>query len=67
MAKKSQKAPKVRITLVRSFIGRPPKHIRIAHALGLRKIRQSVERELDSTTQGMVRSLGHMVRVEEIG
>ena len=57
----------VRITLVRSFIGRPPKQMRTAHALGLRKIRQSVERELDRTTQGMVESMGHMVRVEEIG
>ncbi len=65
MARK--KAKKVRITLVRSFIGREPKHVRTAYALGLRKIRQSVERELDPSTLGMVRSLGHMVQVEEIG
>ncbi len=66
MAKKKA-GKKVRITLVRSFIGRQPKHRRTAEALGLRKIRQSVERELDESTLGMVRSLGHMVRVEEIG
>jgi large subunit ribosomal protein L30 len=66
MAKKKS-APTVRITLMRSLIGRKPKHVRTAHALGLRKIRQSVERELNDSTNGMIRSLGQLVRVEEIG
>ncbi|MFP4484717.1 MAG: 50S ribosomal protein L30 [Spirochaetaceae bacterium] len=66
MAKKTA-VKKVRITLVRSFIGRQPKHRRTAEALGLRRIGRSVERDMNESTLGMVRSLGHMVRVEEIG
>ncbi|POQ98774.1 50S ribosomal protein L30 [Alkalispirochaeta sphaeroplastigenens] len=57
---------KVRITLVRSPIGRKPAQRRTVEALGLRKIRQSVEKELNPPLQGMINRVSHLVEVEEL-
>ncbi|SIP91776.1 large subunit ribosomal protein L30 [Alkalispirochaeta americana] len=57
---------KVRITLVRSPIGRKPAQRRTVEALGLRKIRQSVEKELNAPLQGMIDRVSHLVEVEEV-
>jgi large subunit ribosomal protein L30 len=59
-------AKKVRITLVRSFIGQKPVHRRTIRALGLQKIHQSVEHPQTDSIMGMVRSVSHLVRFEEI-
>lgn len=59
-------AKKVRISLVRSPIGRIPKHRRTVRALGLRKMHHSVEKELTPAIEGMVRSISYMLSVEEI-
>ncbi|MBT8199686.1 MAG: 50S ribosomal protein L30 [Acidimicrobiia bacterium] len=59
-------ADKLKITMVRSTIGQKPKARATMRSLGLRKIRQSVERPDDSQTRGMVHRVRHLVDVEEI-
>ena len=56
----------LRITLVRSSIGRPDKHERILRALGLKKRGRSVLRQDTPSIRGMVGKVSHLVVVEEI-
>lgn len=56
----------VRIKLVKSPIGRKPKHRATVEALGLRKLNQVVEKELTPMIKGMVTSVSYMLEVEEI-
>ncbi|HAW60247.1 MAG TPA: 50S ribosomal protein L30 [Actinobacteria bacterium] len=60
-------ASKLRITQVRSIIGRPRSQRLTIRALGLRRMGQSVEHEDRPEIRGMVRKVSHLVRVEEIG
>lgn len=55
---------KVKITLVRSIIGRPPKQRATVRALGLRKLHQTVVKENTPQIQGMIRQVGHLLKVE---
>jgi large subunit ribosomal protein L30 len=57
---------KLRITLMRSPIGYSVRQKRTALALGLRKIRQIVERPDNPAVRGMVNRINHLVNVEEI-
>jgi large subunit ribosomal protein L30 len=57
---------KLRITLMRSPIGYSVRQKRTALALGLRKIRQIVERPDNPAVRGMVNRISHLVNVEEI-
>ena len=57
---------KVRITQVRSTIGRPERQKRTVKALGLGKINRSVEKDNTDTIAGMIRKISHLVKVEEI-
>ncbi len=59
-------ADKLKITLVKSPIAAIPKQRATVQALGLKKIRQSVELPNDSTTKGMIQRVNHLVKVEEI-
>jgi len=59
-------AEKLKITLVKSTIGAIPKHKKTVEALGLRKLNHSVEQPNNAATQGMVRQVRHLVKVEEI-
>ena len=45
---------KVNVTIVKSLIGRKKDHIATANALGLRKIRKTVEVEGTPQVQGMI-------------
>lgn len=56
----------LKITLVRSTIGRPPHHRKIVKALGLRKINQSVELPDTPQTRGAVNKVPHLLKVEEL-
>lgn len=56
----------LRITLVRSVIGRPDTQERTVKALGLRRIRHTVERPDNSSIRGMVTKVRHLVTVEEV-
>lgn len=55
----------LRITLVRSTIGQKPKTRACVETLGLRKIRQSVERPDTPDVRGLLARVQHLVEVEE--
>ncbi|MDQ4045725.1 MAG: 50S ribosomal protein L30 [Chloroflexota bacterium] len=57
---------RLRITLVRSVIGRPGDQARTVESLGLRKVNQTVEREDTPSIRGMITKIGHLVKVEEV-
>jgi large subunit ribosomal protein L30 len=65
MAKKAQTPNKLRITLLKSAIGYSEKHKETIRALGLRRIRQTVEQVDSPALQGMLRKVNHLVKVEE--
>jgi len=56
---------KIKITLVKSTIGRKPKHIEIAKQLGLGKMNSSVIHEDIPAIRGLVNSIYYMLQVEE--
>jgi len=55
----------LKITLVRSTIGQKPKVRATVESLGLRKIRQSVERPDTPDVRGMIFRARHLLDVEE--
>ena len=55
----------LKITQIKSRIGAPKDQKRTLFSLGLRKIRQSVEREDNAVVRGMIRKVQHLVTVEE--
>lgn len=57
---------KLKITLVKSPIAAIPKQRATVQALGLRKIRRSVELPDNGATRGMIQRVNHLVKVEEI-
>jgi large subunit ribosomal protein L30 len=59
-------AGQLRITLVRSVIGRPVDQERTVQSLGLRHVNQTVEREDTPSIRGMVNKVRHLVSVEEV-
>ncbi|MCG8481878.1 MAG: 50S ribosomal protein L30 [Clostridia bacterium] len=59
-------AKQLKITLVKSTIGAKPLHKKNVEALGLRKIRQTVEHPDNPQTRGMINKVKHLVEVEEI-
>ncbi len=58
-------AKSVRVTLVRSLIGRLPRHRACARGLGLRRLRQTVEVEDTPQNRGMIRKVEYLLKVEE--
>lgn len=56
----------LRITLVRSTIGRPGDQERAVRSLGLRKVNQTVVRNDDPSIRGTVNKISHLVTVEEV-
>lgn len=57
---------KLRVTLVRSLIGRPEKQRRTVRALGLGKLNSQVVHDDTPSIRGMLRQVAHLVRVEEL-
>ncbi|HTA77334.1 MAG TPA: 50S ribosomal protein L30 [bacterium] len=55
----------LKIQLTKSLNGRLPKHVRIAEALGLRKIRQTVIRPDTPIIRGMVEKIGYLVEIKK--
>ncbi len=60
------KTKSLKITLVKSIIGEKPKTKASVETLGLRKIRQSVERPDTPDVRGLVFRAKHLLDVEEI-
>ena len=57
---------KVRVTLVKSLIGRKKDHIATANALRLKKIRNTVEVETNDAINGMIKKIDYLLKVEEV-
>jgi large subunit ribosomal protein L30 len=57
---------KIKITQTKSGIDRPERQKRTLRALGLRKLHASVEVEATPQIVGMVKTVNHLVKVEEI-
>lgn len=58
---------RLRVTLRRSPIGTRPKQRGTVRALGLRRIRQTVEHDDRPEIRGMLDRVRHLVDVEEVG
>ena len=57
---------KIKVTLVKSTIGEVAEVKATVAALGLRKIRSSIELEDTPAIQGMIRKVRHLVKAENI-
>ena len=65
MPKKETGEKIIRVTLVRSPIGYTKDQKQTVLALGLRRIRQTVEHKDNPAVRGMIRKIIHLVQVEE--
>ena len=57
---------KIKVTQVKSQIGRLKNQKRTLEALGLRRLNQSIEHEATPSIVGMVNKVSHLVSVEEL-
>ena len=57
---------KLKVTQVKSVIGRPEKHRRVMKGLGLRGIRKSVVVADTPSYRGMIKKVLHLVKVEQV-
>ncbi len=55
----------IKITLIKSHIGRPSAQRAVLNGLGLSKINKTVLLEDSSSIRGMIRKVQHLVKVEE--
>lgn len=65
MAKTKVVKKTIKITLVKSLIGYPERQKETVHALGLRRINQTVEHADNPALRGMIAKVVHLVAVEE--
>lgn len=56
----------VKVTLIRSLIGRPEDQRATVKALGLKKTNSQVVKEVTPQIQGMLHKVRHLVKVEEV-
>jgi large subunit ribosomal protein L30 len=61
-----QKTAELIVTQVRSTIGTKKNQRETLRTLGLHKIRQSVVRTDDAQVRGMIKTVRHLVTVEEV-
>lgn len=59
------KQKQIKIKLVKSLIGRIPKHIQIANQLGLRKMNATVVHNDNPAIRGLINVVSYLVEVEE--
>jgi len=57
---------KLKITQLKSTIGRKPAHKRTIEALGLGKIRKTVIHDDTPQIRGMIRAVNFLIEVEEV-
>ena len=60
-------AQTVKITLIKSMIGRPEKHRKVLRGMGLTRIGRTVELEDTPAIRGMIFKVSHLVKVKENG
>ena len=58
-------AGNVKVTLVRSMIGRPERHRRVLQGLGLTRLNRTVELKDTPEIRGMINKVSHLVSTEE--
>ena len=56
---------KVKITQVKSLIDRPKRQKETVKALGLKKINDTVVKDVTPQIEGMINKVAHLVKVEE--
>lgn len=56
---------KIKVTLKKSLIGSTDKQRKVAQALGLKKINQTVEHNDSDMIRGMVNKIDHLLSVAE--
>ena len=59
-------AVKLKVTLVKSMIGRPEKHRQVLRGMGLNRLNKSVELQDTPAIRGMIHKVCHLVKAEEI-
>lgn len=57
---------KIKITQIRSGIGHPERQKRTLEALGLKRIRHTVEHDATPQIMGMIEKVRHLVQFEEV-
>lgn len=57
---------KLKVTLVKSMIGRPEKHRKVLRGMGLTRISKSIVLDDTPASRGMVNVVSHLVHAEEI-
>ena len=55
----------IKITLVKSMIGRPEKHRSVLRGMGLTKLNRTVELQNTPAVRGMIEKVSHLVVAEE--
>jgi large subunit ribosomal protein L30 len=55
----------LKVTLVKSMIGRPEKHRQVLRGMGLARINKTVELEDTPAIRGMIHKVSHLVTAEE--
>ena len=55
----------LKITLIKSMIGRPEKHRKVLRVMGLSKLNRTVELQNTPSVRGMVQKVCHLVVAEE--
>ena len=55
----------LKVTLVKSMIGRPEKHRRVLRGMGLTKVNKTVELQNTPAVRGMIHMVSHLVKAEE--
>ena len=58
-------AEQIKVTLIRSHIGRPAKHRAVLIGLGLTKINKTVTLKNTPEVKGMLHKVSHMVTIAE--
>ena len=59
-------AKQVKITLIKSTIGQKPDKVATVRSLGLKKLNSSVVQEENDAIKGMIATVSHLVKVEEV-
>jgi large subunit ribosomal protein L30 len=55
----------LKVTLVKSMIGRPEKHRKVLRGMGLTKLNKTVELQDTPSIRGMINAVSHLVEAEE--
>ncbi len=55
----------VKVTLIKSMIGRPEKHRRVLRGMGLTKLNRTVVLKDTPEIRGMINVVSHLVKTEE--